>query len=29
MNLGNEYIIARESYWKDILMTRKFGLNSN
>lgn len=29
MNLGNEYIIERETYWKEVLMTRKFGLNSN
>ncbi len=29
MNLGNEYIIGRESYWKDVLQTREFGLNKN
>ena len=29
MNLGNEYIIGRESYWKEVLQTRKFGLNKN
>ncbi len=29
MNLGNEYIISRENHWKEILMTRKFGLNDN
>ena len=29
MNLGNEYIINREKYWKDVLMTRQFGLNLN
>ncbi len=29
MNLGNEYIIARETHWKEVLMTRKFGLNKN
>lgn len=29
MNLGNDYILAREAYWKDVLMTRKFGLNKN
>ncbi len=29
MNLGNEYIISRESYWKEVLQTRKFGLNKN
>lgn len=29
MNLGNDYIIARETHWKDVLLTRKFGLNKN
>ncbi len=29
MNLGNEYIIGRENYWKEVLQTRKFGLNKN
>lgn len=29
MNLGNDYIIGRESHWKNILMTREFGLNEN
>lgn len=29
MNLGNEYIIARESYWKKVLQTIQFGLNNN
>ena len=29
INLGNEYIINRENYWKDVLLTRKFGLNEN
>ena len=29
MNLGNEYIISRESHWKEVLLTRQFGLNSN
>ena len=29
MNLGSEYIIERECYWKEVLMTRKFGLNKN
>lgn len=29
MNLGNEYIIGRESYWKEVLQTRIFGLNKN
>ncbi len=29
MNLGNEYIIGRENYWKEILQTREFGLNGN
>lgn len=29
MNLGNEYIISRETHWKEVLLTRKFGLNLN
>lgn len=29
MNLGNEYIINREVHWKNVLLTRKFGLNKN
>ena len=29
MNLGEDYILGRESYWKDILMTRSFGYNDN
>ncbi len=29
MNLGNEYIISRENHWKEVLLTRKFGLNLN
>ncbi len=29
MNLGNEYIISRESHWKEVLLTREFGLNLN
>lgn len=29
MNLGNEYVIERENYWKEVLLSRKFGLNSN
>ena len=29
MNLGNEYVISRETYWKNTLMTRQFGLNKN
>ena len=29
MNLGNEYIIGRETHWKEVLMTRVFGLNKN
>ena len=27
--LGNEYIISRETHWKEVLMTRQFGLNKN
>ena len=29
MNLGAEYILERENYWKDVLQTRRFGLNGN
>lgn len=29
MNLGNEYIIGRENHWKEVLLTRQFGLNAN
>ena len=29
MNLGNDYIIERETHWKDVLQTRRFGLNRN
>ena len=29
MNLGNEYIIQRETHWKEVLLTRKYGLNKN
>ena len=29
MNLGNEHIIGRENYWKEVLLTRQFGLNKN
>lgn len=29
MSLGNDYIISRENHWKQVLMTREFGLNRN
>lgn len=29
MNLGNEYVIQRETHWKETLLTRRFGLNKN
>jgi hypothetical protein len=29
MNLGSEYILGRETHWKEVLLTRKFGLNKN
>ena len=29
MNLGSEHVIKRENYWKDVLLTREFGLNRN
>ncbi len=28
-NLGNDYVIGRETYWKEVLLTRIFGLNKN
>ncbi len=29
INANPDYIISRESHWKDVLLTRKFGLNRN
>jgi hypothetical protein len=29
INASTEYILSRESHWKDVLLTRKFGLNWN
>lgn len=29
MNLGTDYILGRENYWKSVLQTREFGLNKN
>lgn len=29
MNIGNEYVIERETFWKEVLLTRKFGYNDN
>ena len=29
MNLGNQYIISRENHWKEVLLSRQFGLNLN
>ena len=29
MSLGNEHILSREKHWKDVLLTRQFGLNKN
>ena len=29
MNLGSEHIIARETHWKEVLLTREYGLNKN
>ena len=29
MRASDEEVLARESYWKDVLMSRKFGLNRN
>ncbi len=28
-DVSDEYIIARESWWKEVLLTRKFGYNAN
>lgn len=28
-DVSNEYIIKRESFWKEVLLTRKFGYNAN
>ena len=29
MRTADEEVLARESYWKDVLLSRKFGLNKN
>ena len=29
MRTADEHVLARESYWKDVLLSRKFGLNRN
>ncbi len=29
INADSDYIISRESHWKDVLMSREFGLNDN
>lgn len=29
MRTSDEHVLARESYWKDVLMSRQFGLNKN
>ena len=29
LNTSDIYIFERETHWKEILLTRKFGLNSN
>ena len=29
INAGIDFILSRERHWKDVLMTREFGLNSN
>src|SRR5262245_53551597 len=29
INASDEYILSRESHWKDVLLTREFGLNWN
>jgi len=29
MRMPDDYVLARESYWKDVLLSRKFGYNEN
>ena len=29
LNVNKEYIIGRETHWKEVLKTREFGLNNN
>lgn len=29
MRTSDEHVLSRESYWKDVLMSRQFGLNKN
>ena len=29
LNANNDYVISRESHWKNVLLTREFGLNKN
>jgi hypothetical protein len=29
INASDEYILSREAHWKDVLLTRQFGLNCN
>jgi hypothetical protein len=29
MRMSDDYVLARESYWKDVLLSRKFGYNEN
>ena len=29
MRTSDEHVLAREGYWKDVLLSRKFGYNKN
>lgn len=29
MRMSDEHVLAREAYWKDVLLSRKFGYNGN
>jgi hypothetical protein len=29
MRTSDEHVLAREAYWKDVLLSRKFGYNKN
>ena len=29
MKTDDDYVLARESYWKNVLLTREFGCNKN
>jgi hypothetical protein len=29
MRTSDEHVLTREAYWKDVLLSRKFGYNKN